>query len=117
MLLIYSDAAKWSAAGADAMVDVHTDYVKYTNAIIESGEYVAGDPLEGTDTATTVRSANGDRLVSDGPFTETKEWLAGYDLVDVADLDRALELASRLPGATRGFDSIEVRPVRPFMAE
>jgi hypothetical protein len=117
MLLIYSDAEQWAAQPADVMPGVHEDYVKYTTAIVESGEFVAGDPLQPTDTATTVRVANEERLVSDGPFAETKEWLAGYYIVDVADLDRALELAADLPGARRGFDSIEVRPIAPFMTE
>jgi hypothetical protein len=82
---------------------------------LDSKEHVAGDPLHGNDSATTVRVNGGDRIVTDGPFVETKEWLSGYYIVDVADLDRALELAAQLPGAARGWDTIEVRPVMDFM--
>ena len=68
-----------------------------------------GDQLADTPAATTVRVRQGERLVTDGPFAETKEQLGGYFLVDVDDLDTAIELAAKIPGARRG--SIEVRPI------
>ncbi len=111
MLLIWSDPEAWSKATAEVTDALFADYGAYTQALIDAKEYVNGDPLQGNDTATTVRVNNGDRLVTDGPFIETKEWLGGYYTVDVPDLDRALELAATLPGAKRGFDTIEVRPV------
>ena len=87
----------------------HAAYGAFTQSILESGEFVAGDALQGTDTATTVRVRNGKTATTDGPFVETKEVLGGYYVVDVKDLDRALELAAQIPHARIG--SIEVRPV------
>jgi hypothetical protein len=74
------------------------------------GWLVAGDALEPVDTATTVRIRGGKRLVSDGPFAETREHVVGYCLIDAADLDQAIALAARLPSAR--FGAVEVRPVR-----
>ena len=72
----------------------------------------AGDPLQPTSTATTVRLREGKTLVTDGPFAETKEQLGGYYLVDAKDLDAALAMAARIPGAKTG--SVEVRPVMVY---
>jgi hypothetical protein len=115
MLLIYSPVGAYDALDAEARGQLHRDYGDYTQAIIESGEFVNGDPLQGVETATTVRVRGGQRTLTDGPFAETKEALAGFYTVDVKDLDRAVELAERLPGAVRERDSIEIRPVMPFM--
>ncbi|HKD10901.1 MAG TPA: YciI family protein [Thermoanaerobaculia bacterium] len=71
-----------------------------------------GDALQPTNSATTVRLRNGKRLTTDGPFAETKEQLGGYYLVDADDLDGALEMAAKIPGAR--FGSIEVRPIMKF---
>ena len=103
MLLIYGDP---NAPGEDGVFE---EYMKFTQDIVNSGEMVAGDPLQGIETATTVRLRDGKRTTTDGPFAETKEVLGGYYLVDVKDLDRALELAAQIPGARSG--SIEVRPL------
>ena len=111
MLLIYGDATKWQDIDEETQGQMMKEYFSFTQSIADSGELVAGDPLQGIDTATTVRFDGGERVLTDGPFAETKEVLGGYYLVDVADLDRALELAAQLPGAHRGFDSIEVRPL------
>jgi hypothetical protein len=70
---------------------------------------LGGDELAPTSSATTVRIADGERLVTDGPFAETKEALGGYFLVDVDDLDAAIDIAVRIPAARHG--SIEVRPL------
>jgi hypothetical protein len=103
MLLIYGDP---NAPGDEGM---HNEYMKFTQEILDSGEMVAGDALQGTDTATTVRVDGGKRATTDGPFAETKEVLGGFYVVDVKDLDRAIELAAKVPGARTG--SVEVRPV------
>ena len=113
MLLIWNDPS--ARTTPEELAKLHNEYLTYTQAIMDSKEFVNGDPLHGNDTATTVRVNGGDRIVTDGPFVETKEWLSGYYTIDVADLDRALELAAQLPGATRGWDTIEVRPVQDFM--
>ena len=103
MLLIHTDPTK--------PVDetISQEYMAYTQAIIESGEFVSGDPLNGPDTATTVRVRNGSTTTTDGPFAEVKEHMAGYYIVDVKDLDRAIELAAKIPDAKSA--GVEVRPV------
>jgi hypothetical protein len=111
MLLIYSDREAYAALSADTQAQINQDYFTYTQQIVDSGEFVAGDPLQGVETATTVRSRGGQRTLTDGPYAETKEVLGGYYLVDVHDLDRALELAGMLPGVRHEIDSIEVRPL------
>jgi hypothetical protein len=111
MLLIWQNPTNWAGLGPDDFQAIHTEYGAYTQAIMDSKEFVAGDPLQGNDTATTVRVERGNRIVSDGPFVETKEWLAGFYTVEVPDLDRALQLAEAIPGAKRGLDTIEVRPI------
>jgi len=92
--------------------EMNPAWVEYTQALHESGAYVAGDALQGVDTAATVRVRDGETLVTDGPFAETKEMLGGYYLVDVPDLDAALAWAAKMPSV--GFGSVEVRPVMVF---
>jgi hypothetical protein len=106
MLLIYTDPAAWDPDQADS---IHGEYMAFTNDIIESGELVAGDALQPTETATSVRIRDGRRATTDGPFAETKEVLGGYYVVDVKDLDRAIELAAKIPDARTA--TVEVRPV------
>ena len=108
MLLIYTDPAAWSGDAAEGE-QTYKEYMAFTQSIATSGELIAGDPLKGIDTATSVRVRDGKRATTDGPFAETKEHLGGYYLVDVADLDRALELASQIPDARTGV--VEVRPL------
>ena len=84
-------------------------YRAFSREVTERGFMRGGDALEPTTTATTVRVRDGRTLISDGPFAETKEALGGYYLVDCPDLDTAIELAAKIPGAADG--SIEIRPV------
>jgi hypothetical protein len=107
MLLIYTDPAAFDPAQGE---QIHGEYMAFTQEIVESGELVAGDPLEPAETATSVRVRDGKRTTTDGPFAETKEVLGGYYIVDVKDLDRAVELATKLPDSRTG--SVEIRPVR-----
>jgi hypothetical protein len=107
MLLIYTNPAAWNPATADQM---HADYMAFTQSIVESGELVAGDALQGVDTATSVRLRDGRVDTTDGPFAETKEVLGGFYIVEVPDLDRATALAAQIPDARTG--TVEVRPVR-----
>jgi hypothetical protein len=81
----------------------------YTQSLIEAGVHVGGDALQGVDSATTVRVRDGETQIIDGPFVETKEYLAGYYLLDCPDLDTALGHAARMPNIHYG--SVEVRPV------
>ncbi len=87
-----------------------SDCMAYSEGLIKSGHSVAAEALQSVQTATTVRVRNGKVSVTDGPFAETKEQLAGFYLVDARDLNEAIQLASKIPPARVG--SIEVRPVR-----
>ncbi len=109
MLLIYSNPANWAALPEAERNGLMGEYGTFTREIVESGEFVAGDPLADVTTATTVRVRGGAADVTDGPFIESKEHLAGYYVVDCKDLDRALALAARIPDAR--FGGVEVRPV------
>jgi hypothetical protein len=106
MLLIYSDPSTFDPAAGDKIMG---EYMAFTQEIIDSKEMVSGDPLQGPETATTVRVRKGKTTTTDGPFVETKEHLGGYYLVDVPDLDRALELAAKIPDAASC--AVEVRPL------
>ena len=88
------------------------DCVAYDTAIRKSGHCIASEALESVHTATTVRMRNGKVSITDGPFAETKEQLAGFYMIEAKDLDEAIQLASKIPPARVG--SIEVRPVRPI---
>jgi hypothetical protein len=87
-------------------------WFSYTQELQDSGAMVAGDALQPVESATTVRVRDGETVISDGPFAETKEALGGYYLLDVPDLDAALAWAAKVPNA--GYGSIEVRPVVVF---
>ncbi len=84
-------------------------WFEYTEALRSAGVMVAGEALEGIDAATSVRVRNGETLISDGPFAETKEYLGGFYVIDVPDLDAALEWAAKVPNAPYG--TVEVRPI------
>ena len=114
MLLIYVDphaAPEGGTPGANAESQA---YGTYTQELVAAGAMVAGDPLHGTEAATTVRVRDGETLTSDGPFAETKEHLAGYYVVDVADLDAAIAWAAKIPSALHS--AIEVRPILDYSA-
>jgi hypothetical protein len=109
MLLIYSNPANWeqlTEAERDAQMG---EYGALAQEITESGEMVSGDPLGDRATARTVRVRGGVTQASDGPFLEAKEHLAGYFVVDCKDIDRATELAARIPAARTSL--VEVWPI------
>lgn len=110
-LLICEDPDLFPRAGDPAYESLMADYETFTRELIESGERVDGLRLEGGETATSVRVRSDDVIVTDGPFAETREHLGGFYVVDVASPERAIELATRLPGAR--FGVVEVRPVHP----
>src|SRR3954449_246635 len=87
------------------------DWNAYTQALVEAGIMVSGAGLQGAETATTVQVRNGERLLTDRPFADTKEQLLGFYVIDVPDLETALEWASKVPNVRTG--SVEVRPVMP----
>ncbi|HUP31488.1 MAG TPA: YciI family protein [Gaiellaceae bacterium] len=115
MLLIYDDEATWAGMSEDEQQAVMGEYFAYTEELRKAGAYVAGDALQPIGTATTVRVRDGEQLLTDGPFAETKEQLGGYYLVDVDSIDDAVRWAAKIPSARYG--SIEVRPVVVFDRE
>jgi hypothetical protein len=114
LLLIYEDEKAAGNVSEAERGQIYGEYMQLTQAIKASGHYVAGAPLQPTSTATSVRMRNGKRLVTDGPFAETREQLGGYYLVEAKDLDEALGIAARIPSARLG--TIEVRPVMEIPA-
>jgi hypothetical protein len=88
------------------------DCVSFDEGIRKSGHCIASEALESVQSATTVRMRNGKLSITDGPFVETKEQLAGFYMIDARDLNEAIQIASKIPPARVG--SIEVRPVRPI---
>ncbi len=109
MLLIYRDEAAMGRVSPAQMSETMGAFMAYTAALRDSGAFVAGDRLDLASTATTVRVSDGKTQVLDGPYAETKEQLGGFYIIDVADLDAALNWAGRCPGARMG--AVEVRPI------
>jgi hypothetical protein len=112
MLLIYTDQTADEAASPEDAELTMKEYNEFTQWVVDQGIMQGGDALQSTQTATTVRVRNGETLSTDGPFAETKEQLGGFYIVDAKDLDQAIDVASRIPGAKSG--SIEVRPIMEF---
>jgi hypothetical protein len=106
MLLIYGDE---HALNDTEREDCYRESTELVHKLHGNGKFLAADPLHPTSTATSVRIRDGQRLVTDGPFAETREQLGGYFLIEARDLDEALAVAARIPMARRG--TVEVRPV------
>src|SRR5687768_2423057 len=107
MLLCYDDDEAWEQAGQEALEEAMQEAVQLTHEINAKGQYIEAAPLEPVSTATSVRVRDGKRLVTDGPFAETREVLGGYYLIDVPSLDEAIRIAQRHPGARLG--TVEIR--------
>src|SRR5688572_9365095 len=112
LLLIYDDETKWASMSEAESGKFFGEYMEFTEGVKKSGKYVAGDALQPTSTATTVRVRDGKTVTTDGPFAETREQLGGYYLVNAENLDDAIAIAARIPSAKIG--SIEVRPIQVF---
>ena len=112
LLMIYASEANDSAMGAGDRDAEYKAYYAYTEVITTEGINLGGHALNPVSTATTVRVRDGETMVTDGPFAETKEQLGGFYIVDCEDLDQAISAAARIPTAKHG--SIEVRPVWEF---
>src|SRR2546428_3454985 len=106
MLLIYLDE---QALSETERQECYVESTQLAQQIHTSGQYLAANPLQPTSMATSVRVRNGKRLVTDGPFAETREQLGGYFLIEAKDLDEALGIAARIPMARK--KTVEVRPV------
>jgi hypothetical protein len=119
-LLLYADPDARTEAGGEGSGrvgigddGVFDNWVEYTRALKEARVLLGAEQLQVVDTATTVRRRGGERLLTDGPFIETKEHLLGFYLIDVPDLDTALDWAARIPLIS--FGTVEVRPVKVGM--
>ena len=112
MALIYAAPEAEPQPGTQEFSDYIGEYMKVTEEYKNEGVMVAGDGLQGIETATTIRMPGGKLETMDGPFAETKETLGGYYLFECENLDEAIKLASRIPTAKYG--SIEIRPVMVF---
>lgn len=106
MLLIYLDE---QALGETERAHCYEESTQLAQDLHSQGHYLAASPLHPTSTATSIRIRDGKRLVTDGPFAETREQLGGYFLVDAKNLDEAISIAARIPGARTG--TVEIRPV------
>ncbi len=106
MLLIYLEE---DAMDECQRVRCYDDSTKLAHDLYAAGQYLAASPLQPASTATIVRVRDGKRLVTDGPFAETREQLGGYFLVEADNLDDAIDIAGRVPGARAG--TVEVRPL------
>jgi hypothetical protein len=109
LCLIYENEANRAARSPEEMKQSLADYGTFTASIKQSGHFVGGEALVPVASATTVRVRDGETLLTDGPFAETKEQLGGYYLIEAKDLDDALSVAKRIPTAKTG--SVEVRPL------
>jgi hypothetical protein len=108
LCLVYLSAEKWNACSDSACA-------AYAGQLQDSGKLIHGKPLHPVDTATTVRVRNGQTAITDGPFAETKEALAGFYLIEARDLNEAIQIAAKIPPARHG--SIEVRPTRELVVD
>jgi hypothetical protein len=112
MLLLASDPTQGPTPGTAEFAAEMQEWYAYSAALVEAGAMVTGDALQGVDTATTVQVRDGERIITDGPFIESKEVLGGYYTIDVADIDAAIDWAARIPNVYHG--TVEVRPVMEF---
>src|ERR1700739_1214999 len=109
LLAVYGDERAAESTPSAPMTEIINAYMAYTQALRDAKVLVASNRLRPTSAATTVRTIDGQTKVLDGPFGETKEQLGGYSLIDVSDLDAALDWAKRCPAARYG--TVEVRPI------
>jgi hypothetical protein len=115
LCLIYENEKNWETMPPAESESIMNEYFAFTGNIQQNGKYVAGEALQPTATATTVRVRNGKVSTTDGPFAETKEQLGGFYLIDATDLNDAIQVAAKIPSARLG--AIEVRPVVDFSQE
>lgn len=109
LCLIYEDEKEWEKLPPTETDRIIGEYRAFTEALKRSGNYVGGNPLQPSHAATTIRVRNERVATTDGPYAETKEQLGGYYLLEARDLNEAIQLAGRIPGAKLG--AVEVRPI------
>ena len=106
MLLIYAEEQAWTETERE---HCYQESTQLAHTLKSNGQYLAASPLQPVSTATSVSVRDGKRLVTDGPFAETREQLGGYFMVEAKNLDEAIDIAGRIPGARKG--TVEIRPV------
>lgn len=106
MLLVYTAEDVWTD---EERQGCYAESIELTHDLNARGKFMAANPLQSVATATSVRVRDGKRMVTDGPFAETREQLGGYFLVEATDLNEAISIAARIPGARKG--TVEVRPL------
>jgi hypothetical protein len=109
LCLLYSEEKQIGSMPGPQLQALMGEYNAFTQSIKDSGQYIGGNRLQPTGSATTVRMREGKLSATDGPFAETKEQLGGYYLIEAADLNAAIQVASRIPAARLG--CVEVRPI------
>lgn len=109
MLLIYHDEQSWNSYTEAERQEIYREYRELIQELESTGQYLAGDELQPTTTASSVRVRDGKQMVTDGPFAETREQIGGFFLIEANSLDEATSIAGRIPSARSG--AIEVRPV------
>jgi hypothetical protein len=112
MLLIYYDEKVLEKAGKAEEARIERECLQHSEPLMAAGKILAANRLHPVSTATSIRTQDGKRLVTDGPFAETREQLGGYSLIDAKDLDEAIEIASQMPSGRLG--TVEIRPVLEF---
>lgn len=108
-----SQFADWSEEDRAAQLKL---WDEYTKELVAAGAFVSGEGLQTSTTATTLRVENGERILTDGPFAETKEQIGGFYVVDCKDLDEAIDWAAKMPSSARG-GVTEIRPVMQYGSE
>jgi len=116
LLLIYGNEAYFSKLSSAEQGKILQEYMDFTKSIAASGHYRAGNELDQTSKATTVRVRNNERLLTDGPFAETKEQLLGFYVIEVENLDAALDVARELTVANPG-GAYEIRPIALYLPD
>lgn len=114
LAIIYNDESLYANASPEDIGAIFAAHGEFGEAAGKAGVFLGGEGLQGTSTATTVRVRDGERMLTDGPYAETKEQIGGYYLLDCKDLDDALNWASQIPEAKTG--AVEVRPVMDYAA-
>ena len=114
LLTIYGDESGFADVTPEQGAQLMAAYNAFTEEVKASGAFIGGEGLQPTATATTVRVRDGEPLLTDGPFAETREQLGGFYLLECGDLDEAVRWAGKIPGAASG--SVEVRPVMDYEA-
>ena len=114
MLLIYHDEHSWDSRTEDERQNTYAEYRQLIEELRSSGKYLFGDQLQPATTAQSVRVRDGNQLVTDGPFAETREQVGGFFMIEADNIAEAKSIAARIPSARTG--TIEVRPVVPSAA-